>query len=435
MLTVGLTGSVASGKSTVARIWAARGIPVVSADDLAREVVEPGSRGLERVAEAFGAEVLTEDGALDREAMRERVFGDPEARRRLESILHPLIAERRDAWLEARRAEGAELVVAEIPLLFEVDGEDDFDVTVVVDAPRDERLRRLTRERGLDGEEARSIMDAQMDPAEKRRRADVVLENDGSLDALERAALDLLEELRREAGEDGSGSRLRIDLHMHTLASRDCLSDPEAVLERALAVGLDRIAVTDHDRLGAALEMHRRHPERIIPGEEVKTAEGVDVIGLYLSEEIPKGTPAEETCRRIREQGGIVYLPHPYAPGKGGSGELAEVLAPLLHVVEVFNARIHDQALNRKAGELARSHGLPGGAGSDAHTLGEVGRAFAVVPDHPNEPGALLEALRSARIEGSESPRRVHLWSTWAKIRKRLPGAPSLDTWKRRRVT
>lgn len=228
--------------------------------------------------------------------------------------------------------------------------------------------------------------------------------------------------------EDGT---LRLDLHLHTLASRDCLSDPEAVLDRARAAGLDRIAVTDHDRMGAALEMFRRYPELIIPGEEVKTAEGVDVIGLYLQEEIPGGTPARETCRRIREQGGLVYLPHPYAPGKGGSGELAEELAPMLDVVEVFNARLHDPALNGKARELARRHRLPGGAGSDAHSLGEVGRASVTVPEHPSEPGALLEALSSARVDGTESPRRVHLYSTWAKIRKRLPGAPTLDTWKR----
>lgn len=223
---------------------------------------------------------------------------------------------------------------------------------------------------------------------------------------------------------------LRIDLHLHTLGSFDCLSDPEAVLARALASGLDRIAITDHDRIGVAREMARRHPERIIPGEEVKTAEGVDVIGLYLHEEIPGGTPAEETCRRIREQGGIIYLPHPYAPGKGGSGALAETLGRQAHVVEVFNARLHRAVLNERAGALARRIGALQGAGSDAHTVGEVGGAHVEVPEHPNDPESLLEALGSARIVGASSPRRVHLASTWAKIRKVLPGAPSLDTWK-----
>lgn len=227
---------------------------------------------------------------------------------------------------------------------------------------------------------------------------------------------------------------MRLDLHLHTLGSRDCLSDPEAVLEAARARGVERIAITDHDRMGVALEMAARHPDRIIPGEEVKTAEGVDVIGLYLREEIPRGTPARETCRRIREQGGIVYLPHPYAPGKG-SGDLAQELAALSHVVEVFNGRIHRQALNRRAERLAQRLDRLPGVGSDAHTVGEVARSWVEVTRHPNEPGALLDALGSARISGRPSSVLVHLASTWAKIRKRFPRAPTLDTWKTRRVT
>jgi len=434
-LNIGLSGSVASGKSTVARIWAEAGVPVVSADELARRAVEPGSEGLAEVVRAFGPEVLRADGTLDRDALRHRVFRDEGARQRLESILHPRIAELREAWTREREAEGAPVVVAEIPLLFEVGGEKAFDVTVVVDAPEEERLRRLTAERGIHEDEARRIMAAQMDPEEKRRRADVVLENDGSRAKLGRKALDLLSELHSAGGapkptEPDPSAALHIDLHLHTLASRDCLSDPEQVLETALAAGLDRIAITDHDRIGAALEMAARHPDRIIPGEEVKTAEGVDVIGLYLSEEIPKGTPARETCRRIKEQGGLVYLPHPYAPGKGGSGALAEELAPLLDAVEVFNARLHDPRLNERARDLAGRHGLPGGAGSDAHSLGELGRARVVVPAHANEPAALLRAIRAGQVRGVESPRWVHAHSTWAKLRKRFPGAPALDTWK-----
>ncbi len=211
---------------------------------------------------------------------------------------------------------------------------------------------------------------------------------------------------------------LRLDLHLHTKASYDCLSDPQAILHRARELGIDRIGVTDHDRLDLALELHDRYPERVIPGEEVRTAEGVDVIGLYLREEIPRGTSAEETCRRIREQGGIVYLPHAYAPGKGGSGRLAEQLAPLVDVVEVMNSRLRPMARNRQGADLARRHGRLRGAGSDAHTVGEVGRSYVELPEHPNEPEALLEALREGRVEGRISPRWVHLASTWAKIRK-----------------
>jgi len=214
-----------------------------------------------------------------------------------------------------------------------------------------------------------------------------------------------------------------MDLHLHTWGSWDCLSDPEEVLERAEREGLGRIAITDHNRLHVALEMAERHPDRVIPGEEVKTAEGVDVIGLYLHREIPKGTPAADTCRLIREQGGIVYLPHPYASGKGGSGRLAEQLANELDVVEAFNGRLHDSARDRRAADLADRHALLRGAGSDAHTVREVGRTWIELPFHPNEPRALLEALRQGKIHGTKASRLVHLASTWAKLRKRLPGA------------
>lgn len=203
MLSVALTGNVASGKSTVARLWREAGVAVVSADDLARTATEPGSEGLDEVVEAFGEDVLAEDGRLDRAALRDVVFRDDEARRRLEEILHPRIRALRDAWMEGRRAEDARLVVSEIPLLFETEMEGEFDVTVLVDAPRGERLRRLVEDRGLEADEAERIMDAQMDPDEKRRRADLVVENDGTLQDLRTRALVILDLLRaRAAGEE-----------------------------------------------------------------------------------------------------------------------------------------------------------------------------------------------------------------------------------------
>jgi predicted metal-dependent phosphoesterase TrpH len=213
---------------------------------------------------------------------------------------------------------------------------------------------------------------------------------------------------------------LRIDMHVHTHASWDCLNDPEKVIALAVARGMDRIAITDHNRLWVASEMARRHPDRVIPGEEVKTAEGIDVIGLYLKEEIPKGTPARKVCADIREQGGLVYLPHPYARGKGGAGRYAEELADHADIIEVFNARLHYMALNQAAADLASRRNLPAGSGSDAHSLWEVGGAYVELPAHPNEPGALLAALRSARVCGVPAPRVVHLVSTFAKIAKRV---------------
>lgn len=200
MLKVALTGNVASGKSTVARIWRDVGVPVVSADELAREVVGPGSDGLAEVRSAFGDEVLAADGSLDRAAMRRIVFRDPGARARLEGILHPRIEARRRAWMAAREREGAELVVADIPLLFEVGLQDAFDVTVVVDAPAEVRLARMVRERGLEEDEARRIMEAQTDAGRKRTMADHVLDNGGTLEELRERALELLGRLRRGMG-------------------------------------------------------------------------------------------------------------------------------------------------------------------------------------------------------------------------------------------
>lgn len=419
MKSVALTGNIAAGKSAVAEVWARAGVPVVSADELAREAVAPGSSGLAEVRTAFGDEVLAADGTLDRDALRGRILADDEARRRLEAILHPAIWALRSAWMDGQRKAGAPLVVAEIPLLFETERERDFDVVVLVDAPEDTRFRRLVEQRGMSEDEARRLMAAQMDPAEKLRRAHHVLSNDGPLDTLEESAMELLGQIRG----DESGATMALDLHLHTAGSWDCLSDPHAVLERALARGLDRIAMTDHNKLGVALRMAEEFPDRIIPGEEVKTGEGIDVIGLYLSEEIPKGTPARETVELIRAQGGIPYLPHAYAGGKGGGGKYAEELAPLMDVVEVFNARLHPGRLNAPAHDLALRHGRLHGVGSDAHTLGELGGARIHVPVHANRPHALLKALARGRVEGRTASNLVHLASTWAKVRKRLPGA------------
>ena len=120
-----------------------------------------------------------------------------------------------------------------------------------------------------------------------------------------------------------------------------------------------------------------------------------------------------------------MYLPHPYARGKGGSGRYAEELADYADIIEVFNARLHDPALNQAAADLAHRRRLPGGAGSDAHTLWEVGRARVELPAHPND--AFLEALDSAHVSGAASPHVVHLASTFAKVARRVarPARPA----------
>jgi predicted metal-dependent phosphoesterase TrpH len=216
---------------------------------------------------------------------------------------------------------------------------------------------------------------------------------------------------------------LRMDMHLHTGASFDCLCAPEAVLEAALRRGMDRIVVTDHNEIDAALELNRAHPEHVLVGEEVKTAEGVDVIGILLRERIPRDTPAVEVCRAIREQGGVVYLPHPFDLHRSGAGEFVDVLEPWIDVVEVHNARSTARR-NARAEAWAAERGFLAGAGSDAHSLREVGRGFVEVPAFaPNREG-LLDALRGGRVVGRvTSSYLVHLASTYAKLRKALPGA------------
>ncbi len=210
-------------------------------------------------------------------------------------------------------------------------------------------------------------------------------------------------------------SVLRLDLHIHTRASHDCLSDYHDVVATARARGLDRIAVTDHNEIEGALRTRDIAPDLVIVGEEVKTAEGVDVTGLFLSEKIPKGTPAIDAAQAIREQGGLVYVPHPFAGGKGLGPEVLAAIEPLVHVVEIFNARIHKPELNERARIWAEDRNLPGGAGSDAHTLREIGRGVIEVADYDGQEG-FVDALRAGRVVGHSSGHWVHLASTWAKF-------------------
>lgn len=200
MLKVGLTGNIASGKSSVANVWKQLGATVADADELARRAVEPGTPAHAAIAEAWGSRVLEPGGGLDRAALRRIVFDDPAARERLEGIVHPAVARLRDGLYHAARERGERVAVADIPLLFEVGMVDEFDVVVLVDAPEETRLMRLVGDRGLEPDEARRMIAAQMPSELKRARADVVIENTGSLADLEARAREVWAELERRAG-------------------------------------------------------------------------------------------------------------------------------------------------------------------------------------------------------------------------------------------
>lgn len=184
MLVVGLTGNIGSGKSTVARLLESRGVRVIDADVLAREAVAIGSPALGRIVARWGRGVLGADGALDRAALRRVVFANAAERRALDAIVHPEVKARRDELLASARAVGVRVVVCDIPLLFEAGLVDEVDVVLLVDAPRDVRLERLVRDRGLSQTDALAMIDAQLPAETKRARSAYVIDNDGTLDTL-----------------------------------------------------------------------------------------------------------------------------------------------------------------------------------------------------------------------------------------------------------
>jgi dephospho-CoA kinase len=191
---VGLTGGVASGKSTVAALLAELGAVVIDADLLAREVVEKGTPGLAAVVEAFGPEVLTPDGHLDRPRMGAIVFNDPEKRRLLEGIVHPLVFERYAALEESTPEDG--IVVHDIPLLVESGRAAEFDAVIVVDVPHETQVERMLRDRGWTEEDALARIAAQATRDERRAVATYLIENTGTLEDLRQRVTEVFEELR-----------------------------------------------------------------------------------------------------------------------------------------------------------------------------------------------------------------------------------------------
>ncbi|TGN66928.1 dephospho-CoA kinase [Nocardioides eburneiflavus] len=194
---VGLTGGIASGKSTVSAILAELGAVVIDADLIAREVVTRGTPGLDAVVAEFGPGVLTEEGDLDRPAMGALVFSDPSARKRLEAIVHPLVHQR-SAELEAAAPPGS-VIVHDVPLLAEVGRGGQFDAVIVVDAPTDVQVTRMVRDRGWTREEAESRIAAQATREDRLAIATHVIDNTGSLDDLRRHVEEAYAELAGRA--------------------------------------------------------------------------------------------------------------------------------------------------------------------------------------------------------------------------------------------
>lgn len=197
MRVFGLTGGIASGKSTVSRLWAHAGLPVVDADKVSRMVVEPNTSGYIAVVEAFGLNVVLPGGELDRKALGKIVFSDPEKRKVLNTIVHPRIAMMTQSILDEHRARGADLVCYDAPLLFENDLQDQFRPVVVVTCPPEVQLQRIMERDKLTQKEALERILAQMPAGRKVAGADVVIRNDDDLPTLVSRARWALDEVRR----------------------------------------------------------------------------------------------------------------------------------------------------------------------------------------------------------------------------------------------
>ena len=208
MLLVGLTGNIGRGKSTVAQMLAERGATIIDADVLARRAVEAGTATLDKMVKRWGSEILAPDGYLDRAALRQIVFADHDQLEELNQIVHPEVERLRLRLVDQARRRGDRIVICDIPLLFEQHMTGRFDLLVLVDADRAVRLDRLVRERGLRNEDAMDMIVAQMPAELKRARADFVIDNDSSLEALERRVDEVWVALLRAAPQHRSAAIL-----------------------------------------------------------------------------------------------------------------------------------------------------------------------------------------------------------------------------------
>ena len=219
-------------------------------------------------------------------------------------------------------------------------------------------------------------------------------------------------------------TRAFIDLHCHTSASFDSLARPGDVVRAAAARGLTHVVITDHDRIEGALEARDLAPAEltVIVGEEVRTADG-DLVAAYLERVVAPGMSAADTVAAVREQGGLVGIPHPFDRLRGSmllDPEMSAVVS-LVDWIEVHNARLVGRG-NERAAVLAKEHGLAGVAVSDAHSVLEVGVAYTALDGDPSTPGGLLAALKNVETVPGRASYAVRLWTPIAKSVNRLRG-------------
>lgn len=210
---------------------------------------------------------------------------------------------------------------------------------------------------------------------------------------------------------------LTVEFHCHTNASPDSQVSPAALVAACRARGLDRVVVTDHWSLEGALEAKALDPELVIVGEEVLTDSG-ELLCAFVTELIPRRMPYREAIAALRQQGAFISVSHPFDPRRSfWSPAQLEELTDLVDAFETFNARNLMASYNHKAAEFAVAHGLPGTAGSDAHTTEELGRAIMVLPEFADGDG-LRAVLRQAEFRTQRSSPWVRVRSRWARMMK-----------------
>ncbi len=216
---------------------------------------------------------------------------------------------------------------------------------------------------------------------------------------------------------------LKADLHIHTKYSMDCDTPLEKIIERCLGIGINCIAIADHGTIEGALKMKELSPFTIIVAEEILTTQG-EIMGMFLTENIPSGLSVEQTISEIRKQNGLVNIPHPFdsiRPTALGEKLVEEIVAQI-DILEVFNSRNLLSPHSISAPDFACKHGLAQSAGSDSHTLGEIGNAYVEMPEFSGKDD-FLQALAQGRIYGHRTNPLVHANNVWAKLKTRLRAA------------
>ncbi len=217
---------------------------------------------------------------------------------------------------------------------------------------------------------------------------------------------------------------LKTELHVHTRFSPDCATPIAKLVARCQKVGTNCLAITDHNTIKGALAVREIAPFQIIIGEEVKSSGG-EITGLFLTEEIPAGLSPMETVDRIKAQGGLVSIPHPFDRMRRSviTAPALEQILPHADIIEAFNARNTFRSANERAMQLARERGLLMSAVSDAHTLIELGRAFVEMPEFDGTPEGFKESLRQGKLVTRGITPLIHFATTFTKLRQRLLGS------------